>query len=272
MHLTPRTKLAALGGTLAAAAAASVLVVQGAGRGSTAASATGSTVAATSSSTTTSSTTAPSTTTTLPPTTTTLPPTTVAPPTTAASDGTLRRGERGPAVLDLQTRLTDLGFWLGPPDGTYGTTTQQAVMAFQKANGLGRDGSAGPATLAALATATRPVPADPADGLEIDLARQLITIVREGRALWVLNTSTGRRGMATPPGDFVVQREVDGMRHAPLGDLWRPKYFHGGIAVHGSPSIPGYPASHGCARVSNPAIDFLWSSGLLPVGSPVRVR
>ncbi len=66
-------------------------------------------------------------------------------------------------------------------------------------------------------------------------------------------------------------REIDGVRRAPLGDLYRPKYFHGGVAVHGSPSIPGYPASHGCARLSNPAMDLLWDSGLVELGTSVRV-
>jgi lipoprotein-anchoring transpeptidase ErfK/SrfK len=260
--------LATVGGVVAAAAAAVVLLVQGPGPGSTATAGSATTAPPTSPAPVPSTTAAPLTT--APPTTT---PTTTTPTTAVApDDGTLRKGASGPAVLALQSELSDLGFWLGTPDGSYGTTTQQAVMAFQKANGLGRDGSAGPTTLAAMATATRPVPRSTADGLEIDLARQLVTIVRDGRALWVLNTSTGKPGMDTPPGDFVVQRQIDGMRHAPLGDLWRPKYFNGGIAVHGSPSIPGYPASHGCARVSNAAIDFLWSSGLLPVGTPVRVH
>lgn len=233
---------------------------------------------------------APTTTTTAPTTTTTAAPTTtttVAPATTTtaaaptppadgtappAAGDTLRSGSSGPAVQALQERLTALGFWLGTPDGTYGRTTQQAVMAFQKANGLHRDGSAGPATQAALATAARPTPRSAADGIEIDLGRQLLMIVEGGQVTWTINTSTGKASTPTPPGDFTVRRQIDGIRHAELGDLYRPKYFNGGVAVHGSPSIPGYAASHGCARVSNAAMDFLWASGKLEVGTPVRVH
>lgn len=51
--------------------------------------------------------------------------------------------------------------------------------------------------------------------------------------------------------------------------LYRPRYFVGGYAIHGSPSIPPFPASHGCARVSNAAINFIWSENLLPMGSQV---
>ena len=107
-------------------------------------------------------------------------------------------------------------------------------------------------------------------------------MVSGGRVQWVLNTSTGSGeaytsstgGSAqavTPPGDFHVQREVDGLREAPLGTLYRPKYFNGGIAVHGSGSIPAHPASHGCARVTNSAMDMLWSSGAMAIGTPVTV-
>jgi lipoprotein-anchoring transpeptidase ErfK/SrfK len=59
---------------------------------------------------------------------------------------------------------------------------------------------------------------------------------------------------------------------APLGRLYRPVYFYGGYAVHGSGSIPAYPASHGCARVSNPAIDMIWRENLMPDGLRVLVR
>ncbi len=144
-------------------------------------------------------------------------------------------------------------------------------MAFQKATGIGRDGVAGPITQQALATAAKPASrAGSGDLIEIDLERQIVLVVRGGSVQWVLNTSTGTGGTPTPPGDFVVQREIDGWRHAPLGDLYRPKYFNGGIALHGSTSIPGAPASHGCARLSNAAMDLLWS-GLAPVGSRVLV-
>ena len=66
-------------------------------------------------------------------------------------------------------------------------------------------------------------------------------------------------------------RQIDGLREAPLGTLWRPKYFNGGIAIHGSPSIPGQPASHGCARLHDAAMDLLWDDDLVPVGTPVWV-
>jgi lipoprotein-anchoring transpeptidase ErfK/SrfK len=55
----------------------------------------------------------------------------------------------------------------------------------------------------------------------------------------------------------------DGWWEGDLGPIYRPIYFRGGIAFHGSAVIPAYPASHGCVRVSTDAMDMLWDTGLL---------
>lgn len=212
------------------------------------------------------------TTTTAPAPTTTAPP---APTTAPPTPGVLRTGAEGEAVQRLQTRLGQLGYWVaGGADGRYGSTTVQAVMAFQKAQGLAADGIAGPATLDALAAASRPLARSGAGTgrvVEIDLARQLLLVVADGVVVEAFNTSTGAPGWTTPTGRFAVDREVDGVRHAPLGDLYRPKYFHRGIAVHGAAEIPAHPASHGCARVHDRAMDHLWETGALAIGTPVWV-
>lgn len=224
------------------------------------------TTAPTTTTTTTTTTTAPSTTT------TTAPP---SPPPSTPADGEDTRdhltvGSEGPEVVALQTRLIELGYYVPTADGQYGGLTQQAVMAFQKIEGLGRDGVAGPQTIAALDGATPPGPQEGGDHVEIDLARQVMFVVRGGQT-FIFNTSTGTSGWETPPGRFEITREINGMRHAELGDLWRPKYFNGGIALHGSNSIPGYPASHGCARLHNDVINMIWDAGLAPIGTPVWV-
>jgi len=191
-------------------------------------------------------------------------------PSPAAGD--LRPGARGPEVLALQNRLVALGFWLGTPDGRYGGSTTHAVTAFQKAQGLRRDGVAGPATRAALQRVTPPEPRSSTGRLiEIDLRRQLLLLVSGGRVQWVLDTSTGAVAGTTPRGRFTIYREVNGYRHAPLGVLYRPKYFHEGVAVHGYTNVPPYPASHGCVRVTYAAMDWLWSSDAMPLGTPVWV-
>jgi len=194
---------------------------------------------------------------------------------------TLHSGDTGPYVKQVQQRLSALGYWNGSADGVYGGLTSQAVMALQKAAGLGRDGVFGPATRRALQNGVRPQSRIGGSGIEIDKARQLLLVVRGGRVTMILNTSTGSgerytsqgstRTALTPAGTFSTFRSVNHLDKGPLGDLWRPRYFNGGIAVHGAGNVPGYPASHGCARVSNPAMDMIWANDIMPIGGRVTV-
>jgi lipoprotein-anchoring transpeptidase ErfK/SrfK len=197
--------------------------------------------------------------------------------------GNAAEHERGPAVEAVQRRLTELGYWLGPTDGVYGQLTEQAVYAFQKYEGLPVDGEVDAETRLALAAASRPsARTGSGDVIEIDKARQLLLFVEDGRVRWVFNTSTGTEEpytyegttylADTPPGRWEIYRQVDGWRTSNLGRLYRPKYFHtDGIAIHGYSRVPSEPASHGCVRVTNPAIDHIWAEDLAPIGSDVWV-
>ena len=62
----------------------------------------------------------------------------------------LKFGSRGADVAELQTRLNNLGFYVGKVDGIYGIKTQDGVIRFQKSRGLRIDGIAGPETIRAL--------------------------------------------------------------------------------------------------------------------------
>ena len=191
-------------------------------------------------------------------------------------------GSSGPAVLALQRRLLSLGYWLVAADGTFDDSTEQAVYAFQKAANLQHDGIVGPETEAALERGVVPHP-EPASGyvIEVDLESELVMFVTNSKLDWVLNTSTGGgytycvSGSCaiadTPVGHFSIYSEVDGTVVDALGELWRPKYFDGGFALHGDSYVPPFPVSHGCVRVSDEAIDWIWSDNLAPIGAPVWV-
>ncbi|MBQ6527590.1 MAG: D-alanyl-D-alanine carboxypeptidase family protein [Clostridia bacterium] len=62
----------------------------------------------------------------------------------------IKRGSRGEGVLLLQTRLQELGYNPGNPDGEFGPGTEEALILFQQQNGLEPDGVAGAATNAVL--------------------------------------------------------------------------------------------------------------------------
>jgi peptidoglycan hydrolase-like protein with peptidoglycan-binding domain len=203
-------------------------------------------------------------------------------PTPAPTATKLKSGAKGEAVTALQNRLNELGYWNGKADGSFGGVTQQAVYALQKAAGLSRDGVVGTKTQQALDKGVRPS-AKSTSGhvVEIDKKRQILMLVDDGKVSTILNTSTGSGQhyeyegntflASTPSGHFTAGRQIDGWRHGPLGPLWRPKYFNGGIAVHGAPSVPAYPASHGCARLSISAMNWIWSTNKMPLKTKVWV-
>lgn len=94
---------------------------------------------------------------------------------TPSSSAVLRLGSRGVAVADLQRLLAKAGFNAGAADGVFGEKTRQAVLAFQAARGLPRDGIAGAKTFSALRASDVPSPASaPSSALRsriLDLAR-----------------------------------------------------------------------------------------------------
>ena len=213
--------------------------------------------ATTSSTTMTSSTTATSSTT-----------TTAAPTTTTTAvpvdDGVLEHGDSGEPVAAVQRRLAELHFDPGPADGRFGTGTLYAVQGFQKLAGMAPDGKVGPAVLEALADPPFPAPLVPngePTRVEVDKARQLLFLYVDGGLRLITHVSTGsdeeycaggRCGHRahTPEGGFRFMWRYSGWRESRLGKLYNPVYFTGsGVAVHGSTSVPTYPASHGCVRI-----------------------
>ena len=198
----------------------------------------------------------------------------------------------GSNTAAVQLRLLQLGFWNGGADGKYGKTTQQAVMAFQKYIGLPTTGKVDDGTAAYLTNFGEKAHGQTNTGtlVEIDKGKQLLFIVVDGKTQWVLNTSTAtgqtyheedknspgefQDGVSiTPDGLWKTNRErPEGWWEGDLGQIYRPKYFRGGVAVHGSNSIPDYPASHGCVRVSTAAMDWIWDNNVMPLGITVWVH
>ena len=193
-------------------------------------------------------------------------------PALTASRPRLQPGSTGAAVTALQRRLAALHYDVGPVDGRFGASTLHGVYAFQKVQGLGIDGVVGPATYAALDAPHVPRPRHTLDAaaVEIDLGLRVLLLTRAGRVTRVVDASPGKPSTPTVTGAFEVTRRIDGWRRSALGLLWRPNYFHAGYAVHGAPSVPTYAASHGCVRVTVPAMDRLWP--VLRVGEKVWVH
>jgi hypothetical protein len=194
----------------------------------------------------------------------------------------LEAGARGPAVRSLQARLAELRYDIGAVDGKFSNDTHHAVVAFQKVNGLPRNGLVDPATWSALFHPIVPAARYRLGGasIEVDLTRQVAYLVgKNGRIDRILDASTGggyefvSRGAhkvaITPTGTYRIYTQIDGWYESSVGWMYRSSFFLRGFALHGEGSVPPYPASHGCVRVTLPAIDRLWPS--LYLGMPVSI-
>lgn len=204
-------------------------------------------------------------------------------PQATAAPNAMVLGSSGPSVVRLQNRLNALGYWVGTADGSFGALTQQAVWAVQKAAGQRRSGRADLALQGALQRGIRPVPRTKSGNvIEVDLRRQLLMVVTNGKLRFTINTSTGNgeryysqgtwSTAVTPTGSYsIYRRYTAGWETGPLGSMWKPAYWYRGWAIHGSGSIPPYPASHGCCRVSNPSMDMLYATNVVAMSARVWV-
>lgn len=204
------------------------------------------------------------------------------PPAQRLPDRDLRPGDRGPAVRLLQHLLADLHYDVGTIDGRFGFDTAHAVVAFQKVNGLHRDGVVDAKTREAFESPVVPRPRHPKRrgiSIEVDLTKQVLYVLRDGELHRILDTSTGggytfysrgvRKVAVTVTGDYEIYLQYDGWYESSVGPMYRSSFYLRGFAIHGATEVPPYPASHGCARVTLSAIDRLWPD--LKVGTKVSV-
>jgi hypothetical protein len=175
----------------------------------------------------------------------------------------------GAKNLWAETRLKELSYLPGTVDGTVDTKTTGAVIAFQKWEGLTRDGVIGATVWARLHTASRPVPTrigTTNPWIEVDLSKQVLMFCKNGAVLYTIHVSTGSAsvGMLTPKGTFTIISKTPPREH-----LYYPMAITTGIAIHGYPTVPTTPASHGCVRTQNWDQDVLYA--LTPMGARVYI-
>lgn len=179
-----------------------------------------------------------------------------------------------PAVRATQRRLIALGYMVkGDDDGRLGPATANAILAFQKWEGLNRTGLLDNRTKKRLPAATRPAPlARRGTGkrAEILLDRQVALLINNDRVVRAIAVSSGKPSTPTPPGSYRVYAKIRKWWSVPFRE-WLPYAlpFVGGIAFHEFQDVPAYPASHGCVR-QLPSV-APWTYQFAYVGMPVRV-
>ncbi len=194
--------------------------------------------------------------------------------------GNRKRHERAPnrvEIKEAERRLSEMGYWTGRVDGS----TRTGLIAFQKWEGRKVTGRLTRSEFEAIRDATSPQARDSGyRHVEIDIDRQVLLLMDdEGTISRILPISTGsgkhynEKGMSglayTPRGRFRIYGKVAGWRKSPLGLLYYPSYFSNGLAIHGNPSVPSRPESHGCIRIPMSATREV--SKLLPVGTIVLI-
>jgi hypothetical protein len=164
-------------------------------------------------------------------------------------------------ILEARDLLGQLGYWVDLDVTGKDVSLRHALIAFQKIEGRNRTGVLTIEELEALRVAQSPRVLETGyPHVEIDLHRQVLFVIDvAGVSLRILPISSGSgeffteggvtRQAVTPTGRFTVDRKIEGWRKSPLGLLYYPNYFYGGVAIHGNPSVPARPASHGCIRI-----------------------
>ena len=170
-------------------------------------------------------------------------------------------------MKEAEARLSEMGYGTG----------RNALIAFQKYEGRKVTGRLTREDFDLIMNATAPLPRDTGyKHVEVDLDRQVLVLTdADGVVKRVLPVSTGsdkhysQNGMSgrayTPRGRFRIYAKLSGWKKSPLGLLYYPSYFSDGLAIHGNPSVPQTPQSHGCIRIPMSAAAEI--SRLLPVGT-----
>jgi lipoprotein-anchoring transpeptidase ErfK/SrfK len=174
-------------------------------------------------------------------------------------------------MKQAEARLTEMGYGTG----------RNALVAFQKYEGRKVTGQLSRNDFDAIMNASAPQAKDSGyKHVEVDLDRQVLLLTdSEGVTRKIIPVSTGSNkhysekgmsGMAyTPRGRFRIYAKLSGWRKSPLGLLYYPNYFSDGLAIHGNPSVPQSPQSHGCIRIPMSAAAEI--SRLLPLGTIVLI-
>jgi hypothetical protein len=196
----------------------------------------------------------------------------------AVTKGAKRKGRplNRAEIKQAGRRLSEMGYGLAREG-----VTRNALIAFQKWEGRKVTGQLSREDFDAIMSASAPQPKDSGyKHVEVDLDRQVFLLTdEEGAVKRILPVSTGsnkhyhEKGMSglayTPRGRFRIYAKLSGWKKSPLGLLYYPNYFSDGLAIHGNPSVPQRPESHGCIRIPMSAAVAI--SRLLPVGTIVLI-
>ncbi len=204
----------------------------------------------------------------------------------------LRIGDHGRLVKRLQRRLANLHYYPGPIDGLFGQDTIEAVWAFMSTQGTKLTAAnSDEVSLRMQKELVDPkapkilVKHGPAERVEINQNDEVLVVYHHNKPILITHVSTGA-GCAvypgcwyTPDGNYTTYAYTPGWVKSTLcptaaGCMYNPVWWASGYAVHGDPSVPYFPDSHGCVRVWMDIANFFHK--LVRIGgkhaTPVYIR
>ncbi len=167
---------------------------------------------------------------------------------------TLEPGNRRTRYFNYLLRRS--GYHMGAVTDQVDESTGLAIMALRKVNGLPLSEEYEPSLFKMLLKGEGgfdPVHRGQDRHVEVDLSRQVMALVEDGRATDVFHVSTGAFG--TPTGEFSFYSRGPGYN---AKGMYYSVYYSGNYATHGYASVPTYPASHGCVRNPMPYAVFIY--------------
>ena len=184
----------------------------------------------------------------------------------------------------VENALRYLKLPVGKVDGVFNESTRRAFCVWRELTGqpINRNLLSVSQRAALVKDHTLRLPSNIQEGVNLNLTCQTVTwVVRDSQTRTlklkaVFVASSGMTGYTTPTGSFRIFSHVDAWQESTLypgAMMYRPQYFNGGRAIHGSATdalVKTFPASHGCVRMLHSAVDAMWAGGI-GIGSQVQV-
>jgi hypothetical protein len=159
----------------------------------------------------------------------------------------LNRGECGPVVQVFKSHLAKMGYVSGGGD-CFTARLGREVLAYRKVNDMDRTKKAGSGLVQAAFEGKGGYHVkypDAGEHAEVPLDKQVLVLVKNGKAFAIYPVSTGKPSTPTITGHYEFYRQEPGYNSE---GMYYSFYWHNGYAVHGYAEVPDYAASHGCVR------------------------
>ncbi|MFI5025904.1 MAG: L,D-transpeptidase [Solirubrobacterales bacterium] len=173
----------------------------------------------------------------------------------------------GREALLFNRLLAGAGYHMGDISDHFDESTGLAILAMRKVNDLPRTEDYDPHLFEMLLRgrgAFEPVHEGSGRYVEVDLSRQVMALIEDGKPTDVFHVSTGAFG--TPTGTYAFYEKSPGYNQK---GMYYSVYYSGNYATHGYYTVPTYPASHGCVR--NPEVYSVFIYDWISLGDPIYI-